>query len=456
LKRLVVAFALFASLAVASSASAATIPGQYIVVLKDGVSEPTVAADHAKNGAQVFQHYRHALNGYAAKLSNSQLATVRADKRVLFVAPDEEVEASACFNGSVFDIQSQVLPCGVDRIDGDLSSTRSGDGSGSVNVNVAVIDTGVDLQHRDLNVVGGKNCQNGNSYDDQNGHGTHVAGTIGARDDAFGVVGDAPGARLWAVRVLDKHGSGAESRVICGIDFVTGSRADADPSNDIAVVNMSLGTKGSDDGNCGRTKPDALHRAICSSVQAGVTYVVSAGNDSVDLAKQVPAGYDEVLTTTAVTDVDGKPGGEFGSVPPGGNGCSSTLANEAPVVDDTAIFFSDFASLAADQAHTVAAPGVCQLSTWGLPETFDTGSCSASCFLYESGTSMASPHVAGTVALCIYSGACAGLTPAQIRTKIVADARAYNLANTGYGFQGDPLRPIAGKYYGWLIRAGIY
>jgi subtilisin len=78
------------------------------------------------------------------------------------------------------------------------------------------------------------------------------------------------------------------------------------------------------------------------------------------------------------------------------------------------------------------------------------------CYAYSTGTSMASPHVAGTVALCIYHGPCAGLTPKQIVAKIVTDARNVSLFAPSYGFQGDPLRPISGKYYGYLIRAGLY
>jgi subtilisin len=90
------------------------------------------------------------------------------------------------------------LPTGINRIDGELSTTVSGNGSGSVNVDVAAIDTGIDIDHPDLNVVGGMNCSTGRSFDDSNGHGSHVAGTIAAKDDAQGVVGVAPGARLHA------------------------------------------------------------------------------------------------------------------------------------------------------------------------------------------------------------------------------------------------------------------
>ena len=134
-------------------------------------------------------------------------------------------------------------------------------------------------RHRSLasrpHVAGGRNCTTGARYNDGNGHGTHVAGTIGAKDDANGVVGVAPGARLWAVRVLNNNGSGSWSSVICGIDWVTAN------ANTIEVANMSLGGTGSDTG-CNDAR---LHRAICNSVAAGVTYAVAAGNESDDASK---------------------------------------------------------------------------------------------------------------------------------------------------------------------------
>jgi subtilisin family serine protease len=213
---------------------------------------------------------------------------------VLFVSQDRTVSIAA-----------QSLPTGVNRIEGDLSSTRSGNGSGAVNVAVAVIDTGIDLDHPDLNVVGGTNCSTGRSYDDGNGHGTHVAGTIGAKDDGIGVVGMAPGTPLYAVRVLNNAGSGSWSSVVCGIDWV---RANAG-SKRIKVANMSLGGSGSDNGCNG----DALHKAICNSVAAGVTYTVAAGNSAANLSGFVPAAYNEVLTVTAIADFNGLPGGGAGA-----------------------------------------------------------------------------------------------------------------------------------------------
>src|SRR3954464_7645938 len=122
-----------------------------------------------------------------------------------------------------------------------------------------------------------------------------VAGLIGAKDNGFRVVGVAPAVRLSAVRVLNDNGMGTVANIICGIDWVAATRTDADPNNDIAVANMSLGGKASspDDGQCGTTKKqDPLHQAICRSTAAGVTYVVAAGNESVDMQTHVPAAYD--------------------------------------------------------------------------------------------------------------------------------------------------------------------
>jgi len=116
-----------------------------------------------------------------------------------------------------------------------------------------------------------------------------VAGTIGALDNTSGVVGMAPGARLWPVKVLNAAGSGFTSDVICGIDYVTAN------AGAIEVANMSLGGGGSDDGNCGQTNDDAQHEAICASVAVGVSYVVAAGNDSENASNSTPAAYDEVI-----------------------------------------------------------------------------------------------------------------------------------------------------------------
>jgi subtilisin family serine protease len=446
LKRLLSAVAGFAIAATfAPAATAGTIPGEFIVVLKEGVDGSAVATEHARAlGAEISVRYQHALNGYAARLSPGAVTALRHDNRVRFVSENREVSAaSRCMGVDLAAVQC--LPEGVDRIDAELSSSLAGNGSGSVNVNVAVLDTGIDGTHPDLNVVGGVNCT-GDKYgattdSSKQPHGTHVAGTIGALDNGFGVVGTAPGARLWSVRVLNKQGFGSTAMVVCGIDFVTATRTDSDPSNDIAVANMSLGGSGSDDGNCGNTNNDAMHVAICNSVAAGATYVVAAGNESSDFQYFTPASYDEVLTTTAVVDFDGIPGGA--GVPPPSFPKFSCGQED----DDTSAFFSNFATTALDQAHAIAAPGACIFSTWSWAEDQ---------YRLLSGTSMASPHAAGTVALCIASRKCKG-TPRKIIEKIVGDAAVYNTANPSYGFEGDPLRPDGtGMYFGYLVRAGNY
>jgi subtilisin len=427
------------------------LPGQYIVVLKEGVATPAqIAAKHGKvYGFEARFVYGNALRGYAATLPEAALRGIAARPEVAFVSVDAEIRApTPPFPGE--DIPVQRISFGVDRIDGDASSTRSGDGKGDVNVNVAVIDDGpIDADHPDLNVVGSTSCLGksdpANPNEDIPGaHSTMVAGFIGARDNAFGRVGVAPGARIWAVEVFDNQGKGTDSTLICGLDWVTATRKDADPSNDIVVANLSgTGTMPASAPRGGCTgAQDARLVAVCGLVDAGVTLVAAAGNESTDFQGLYPATFDDVLAVTAIADFDGRPGGFASSagscIPPE----FQHLEN-----DDAAASFSNFATLSEDRAHTVAAPGVC------IGSTYPGGK-----YAIGSGTSFATPLVAGTVALCIASGPCAGLTPRQIVQKIVSDSAASNNAkkNIGYGFQGDPLRPITGKYFGYLIRAASY
>jgi subtilisin len=406
-------FALLVALTLGAALAGTASAARHIVVLDEGVNTDAVAAYHEGfAGVTVVHRYRHALSGYAAEMTPAALAAVKNDRRIASVSADRVFRATA-----------QTLPTGINRIDGELSSTASGNGSGSVNVNVAVIDTGIDPSHPDLNVVGGVDCAPGVGFNDLNGHGSHVAGTIAAKDDGNGVVGVVPGANLYAVKVLNDAGVGLTTDIICGIDWVTGTRTDANPANDVVVANMSLGGGGTDDNNCGNSNNDAYHRAICNSTAAGVTHVVAAGNDGVDFRSTAPATYGEVLTVTAIADFNGQPGG----------GAASTCRSD---VDDTEANFSNFAVLAADQNHTIAAPGTCIFSTSMLGG-----------YATLSGTSMASPHVAGVAALCISTGACTG-TPAQIISKLRADAQSYTSANPGYGFTSP-----AGRFYGSLTRA---
>lgn len=368
------------STTVAAQAASTTAGGSdrssYIVVLKSGTAPGKVAAEQSdRYGTTVSHVYRDALKGYAAMMSDTSAQRISGDARVLFVQRDGIAQATA-----------QTTPTGINRADADLSPTAKVNGLDErVTVDVAVIDTGVDLDHPDLNVhtTGAKNCSTGTSADDGNGHGTHVAGTVGALDNTTGAVGMAPGARIWPVRVLNNAGSGTWSAIVCGIDYVTAH------ASEIEVANMSLGGTGADDGNCGRSNNDSMHTAICNAVAAGITFVVAAGNETDDAANHVPAAYDEVITVSALADFNGLPGG----------GAAATCRSD---VDDT---FASFSNYGADV--DVIAPGVCIYSTWkgGGYNTI-------------SGTSMASPHVAGGAAL--YKASNPGASPAQVRTALQA------------------------------------
>jgi subtilisin len=378
---------------------ASTVPGQYIVTLKKNVNPAGKAKGLAQSqGIGVLHVYSHAMNGFAATVPDARLAKLRNDPDVVSIVEDRVVtlpepmerdgaglerskprKASTKPGSST--VGSQSMPTGILRIGGNLSSTKSGDGAGAVNVDVAVIDTGSG-PHQDLNIVGGKNCQSGKNYNDGNGHGTHVAGTIGARDNTSGVVGVAPGARIWSVRVLDNNGSGTWSSVLCGIDWVTQN------ASVIEVANMSLGG----DGGEGSCNDGGLRQGICGSVAKGVTYAVAAGNSAKDAQTFVPATFDEVITVSALADFNGRP---FG-------GAAATCRAD---VDDT---FADFSNYGVDV--DIAAPGVCILSTWASTSVKNG-------FRTISGTSMASPHVAGAAAL--YKAANPSASPEQVKAALI-------------------------------------
>ena len=137
-------------LAITSFSRPVSSPGPYSL-LKDGVDGKAVAAEHARMlGAPIYFRYEHALNGYATRLAPAALAAIQADNRVLFVSEDREMFVDGVCTPQDFSPSVQCIPTGIDRIDGDLSSTKSGNGRGSVNINVAVLDTGIDVDHPDL------------------------------------------------------------------------------------------------------------------------------------------------------------------------------------------------------------------------------------------------------------------------------------------------------------------
>ncbi|KKW17744.1 MAG: Serine protease [Candidatus Kaiserbacteria bacterium GW2011_GWA1_50_28] len=391
------------------------IPGQYIVVFKDfpagqNAAEQAVGAEDiekdilSRTRGERLHSYRSAINGFSARLSPSELDAIKSDPRVAFISEDRVVSIDvtsrerdvAIFSANARDrwpmsaaeqstptISSQTLPTGIDRINAETSANK---GAG---IHVAVIDTGIQKSHPDLagNIAGGKNCSSGTSYNDGNGHGTHVAGTIAGINNDVGVVGVAPEAKLWAVRVLDNAGNGTWSSVICGLDFVT-SKAPAN-GGPIQVANMSLSGGGVSDNNCGNSNKDALHKAVCRARDAGVTIVVAAGNSAADSSTQVPAAYDDaVITVSALVDSDGAPDGKGAGTYYGPDDTFATFSNFGNVVD-------------------VGAPGVSIYSTW-INNGYST----------ISGTSMASPHVAGAAAL--YLSAFPNAVWTKVRNAIVS------------------------------------
>ncbi|CAN5646899.1 hypothetical protein BH23CHL7_BH23CHL7_01520 [soil metagenome] len=405
----------------------------YIVVYRAGRPVDGVQLTQALERERGFRATRkfRLVNGFAARLSAAQVAGLRADPRVAAVEPDRAVRAIGSFPLT----SGESVPVGTIRI-GAATTDSAHDPSGA---NVAVIDTGIDLGSPDLNAVNGTNCVGSGPANDDHGHGTHIAGTIGARNNGSGTVGVAPGTRLYAVKVLDSRGQGSWSSVICGIEWVVATRTDADPTNDIAVINLSLGGPGAPVKTCAAAT-DPLHKAICAATAAGVHVVAAAGNSGWDFdfaaEPDLPAAYPEVLTVTAMSDTDGL-AGALSSNP----NCSTGLGGDA---DDRYASYSNYATTAAGIAHTIAAPGTCIRSTW-IGGTYKT----------ISGTSMAAPHVTAAVALCLddagAAGPCAGLSPSSLIAKMRADAEAKTTTDSGYGFNGDPARPAGGRYYGYLL-----
>jgi subtilisin family serine protease len=344
--------------------------GRWIVLLRDGADATRVRDRHADRTAlRADRTFVRAIRGFSARLTNAQLAALRADRDVVAVVPDEVVELTA-----------QSIPTGVSRVGARASTSTVAKINGideRVDADVAIVDTGIDASHPDLNVVGGYNCSTSDRtlWRDVQNHGTHVAGTVGALDNSYGVVGVAPGVRLWAVKILNDEGYGYLSWYICGLDWIAAQRDPADPTQPlIEAVNMSVAKWGTDTPRCGVDDNDLLHQAICRVVSSGVTVVAAAANDSSWASRRVPAAYNEVITVSALADTDGKAGGL------GGNRCYSWGTYDR---DDT---FADFSNYGGDV--DLIAPGKCIWST--LP---------GNRYGYSSGTSMAAPAVTGAAAL---------------------------------------------------------
>ena len=355
--------------------------GVYFVKLDADPAEVAGLAAEISNelNLEILQIYDSASEGFSVQLPHlivpdledlDGVELVVEDAKQDYVVPEDP--------DSSFEYGDNEVPDGIFRIGGPYQGSASLSG-----IEVAVIDTGIDSSHSDLNVVAEADivcdswdeCANGS---DPNGHGTHVAGTIGAIADGDGVAGVAPGVKLHAVRVLGSDGSGYYSDIIAGIEYVL-------ENPEIRVVNMSIGGTMS-------SATDPLAEAIQRLVDSGVIVCIAAGNESQDTANVAPAGYDLGVIVSAYDSSNSDLGFAW-------------FSNYGDAVD-------------------IAAPGVSIYSTWP-----DGG--------YESldGTSMATPHVAGAAAL--YLAEDDSRTPDEFRDDLISGGE-----NNYYDQGGDHPEPL--------------
>ncbi|MFZ3070706.1 MAG: S8 family peptidase [Anaerolineaceae bacterium] len=314
--------------------SGTAIEGRYIVVFKPGTpgKELNSAVERTRSfGGEVYYMYDAALNGFAASLPEEALKGLIHNPNIEYIEADQVVQ---------LDTTQSPATWGIDRIDQHalpLSNSYSYDYTGS-GVTAYIIDTGILFSHTQFGgraTSGWDFVDNDSDATDCNGHGTHVAGTVGG--ETYGV---AKGVSLVAVRVLDCSGSGTTSGVIAGINWVTSNHTDGK-----AVANMSLG---------GGTST-ALDTAVKNSIADGVVYAIAAGNDNRDACKYSPARVPEAITVGATTSTDSR----------------ASYSNYGKCLD-------------------LFAPGSSITSAWYTSNTATNT---------ISGTSMATPHVTGVAAL---------------------------------------------------------
>ena len=362
----------------------------HIVLLSGNVSASRVAESH---GLSRISEYSSSLNGFGANIPEGRLTSLENDPRVRFVEPNLYFDIPDAPDTTVGTIPGdrlrpagmQTIPTGVRRVGSHLSSVAAINGIDErVSAAVAVFDTGVDGSHPDLNVnvsasgrcIGVSQCQIGDAID-ATGHGTFVAGIIGALDNDYGVVGVAPGTEIWSLQVCDVYIGCPLDAILRAHEYVSRN------ASSLVAVNMSM---------AGTGWSRAWREAIADNVSRGVVVVVAAGNSSNDIYggdgkigngnEFIPAAYPEVLTVSAMTDQDGAAGGSWPSSTYGAEDSMAIFTNFGKSVDKSSPIISSGASI------DVAAPGTFVNST--LPDNNYT---------YGAGTSYAAPHVTGAVAL---------------------------------------------------------
>jgi len=340
------------------------IPDRYVVVFKKDVANPGAEADEAvrKAGGRRHQAFSRAIKGFSATLSADAVQRLRADPSVDYIEQDQTVSIAGTQSPATWGLDR------VDQRDRPLDTLYNYNYTGA-GVNAFIIDTGIRSTHSEFTgrmLAGFTAVSDGNGTNDCNGHGTHVAGTVGG--STWGV---ARGVSLIPVRVLDCQGSGSISGVIAGIEFVANSALRP------AVANMSLGGGFS----------AALNTAVANAVADGVAMVVAAGNDGRNACNYSPASEPSAITVGATSSSDAR----------------ASFSNFGKCVD-------------------VFAPGVSITSSWS---TNDGATNSI------SGTSMATPHVAGVAALALEANPAA--SPLAVTSFVVANATPNRLSSIGSG-----------------------
>ena len=340
----------------------------------------------------ILNEYYTIFRGIAVEATTSDLSKLMQDTNIETIQPVElfqlpfELEEFGTF-AIPPDIETkQYIKPGTTRHNFHLNpSVNAGDGVTNVPLIIAVVDTGCTLEHPDLNYLECHDFTNSiEGFDDLSGHGTHVAGTIAAINNGFGVVGGSPGAGIIGLKVCGGGGSNScpTNAILGGWDWLAANGKD----KGVLVNNNSWGgSRGAptEDGNCGFTDGDLIHQALCAMTDVGIVTVMSAGNSNADGVNFVGCGYDEAICVSAMDDTDGLPGGD---------GPNSTCRASS---DDTIAGFSNFGKVV-----DISADGVCEPST--VPDCSNGASiCHPTGYLEISGTSMSGPQVAGGVALAV-------------------------------------------------------